>query len=121
MFRKLLKKLMGAEQRPKPKKSAKKPKPASLKKKRKPQPTDSIGEVIAFFRIPVVAVIKITKGSLKTGDAIWIKGHTTDLKQTIGSMQVDHRPIQRVKKGEEFGLKISARVRRGDRVYSLKS
>lgn len=78
-----------------------------------------MGEVVAFFRIPVVAVIKVKRGSLRVGDQIWIRGHTTDLKQTVTSMQVDHQPIQAARKGDEVGVKISSRARRGDRVYRI--
>ena len=148
MIRKLFAKLMGSKKKSSRKPAAKKPvkkKPASRPKKKGPvrrpksksapkkktsgkRPAkkskggpegDQLGEVVAFFRIPVVAVIKVAKGSVKAGDQIWIKGHTTDLKQTISSMQVNHKPIGEARKGDEFGLKISARARRGDRVYRL--
>lgn len=110
---------------PRPKKQTPaRPKPAAKKKplikSKKAAPLgDQLGKVVAFFRIPVVAVIKVTKGSLKAGDQIWIKGHTTDLKQTVTSLQVNHQPIQKARKGAEVGLKISDRARRGDRVYRL--
>lgn len=80
---------------------------------------EQIGKVIAFFRIPVVAVLKITKGRLKVGERIWIKGHTTDVKQTVTSMQINHQPVQEIGKGDEAGVKVSSRARRGDRVYRL--
>ncbi len=82
---------------PKKKPAAKK---QPLKAKKAAPLGDQLGKVVAFFRIPVVAVIKVTKGSLQPGDPIWIKGHTTDLKQTITSMQVDHQPIQKARQGE---------------------
>ncbi len=95
-------------------------KPAASKKQSPAKgPQDEIGRVVAFFRIPIVAVVKLTKGTLKMGDRIWIKGHTTDIKQTIPSMQIDHQPITEAKKGNEAGIKVSARVRRGDRVYRI--
>ena len=78
-----------------------------------------VGRVVAFFRIPVVAVVKVTKGSLKAGDQIWIKGHTTDQKLTVSSMQINHQPIPEAKKGDEAGVKVSSRARRGDRVYRI--
>ena len=109
--------------RPKPKAKARK-KVSSKKKtrsKKEAPAKDQLGEVVAFFRIPVVAVIKVKQGNLKVGDQIWIKGHTTDLKQTITSMQINHQPIQQARKGDELGLKISARARRGDRVYRINS
>ena len=108
----------------KPKLKTKARKPAAAKKKTPPKKKevpagDQLGEVVAFFRIPVVAVIKVKQRGLKVGDQVWIKGHTTDLKQTIASMQIDHRPIQEARKGQEAGVKVSARVRRGDRIYRI--
>lgn len=114
---------------PKPKKKLKAPvkrkKPAAKKAaapKKAPPPKgagDELGRVVAFFRIPVVAVIKLTKGSVKVGDRIWIHGHTTDLKVNVASMQINHKPIQEAKKGDEFGLKVASRCRIGDHVYAI--
>ncbi len=115
MLKKLLAKLKG---RPKAKAKPRKPIP-SKPKPSGPPPGDEIGRVVAFFRIPVVAVVKITKGSLKLGDRIWIKGHTTDLKQAALSLQINHQSVQEIKKGEEAGIKVSSRARRGDRIYRL--
>lgn len=78
-----------------------------------------IGRVVAFFRIPVVAVIKVTRGPLTVGERIWIRGHTTDLKLTVASMQINHQPITEARRGDEIGVKLSTRARRGDRVYQL--
>ena len=100
-------------------KPAAKKRPALSPSSKAPPPGKEIGRVVAFFRIPVVAVVRITRGKLKIGDRIWIKGHTTDLKETVASMQINHQPIQEAKKGAEIGLKVSARARRGDRVILL--
>ena len=75
--------------------------------------------MVAFFRIPVVAVVQVRNGPLKLGERIWITGHTTDLKETIASMQINHQPIQVAKKGDEVGIKVSSRARCGDRVYRI--
>ena len=109
----------------KPAKKISRPVPKKKKAARKkvfappPGAGPEIGRIIAFFRIPVVAVIRVTQGSLKPGDGIWIKGHTTDIKQTAASLQIDHQPVPEVRKGQEAGLKVSARARIGDRVYRL--
>ena len=94
-------------------------KPASRKKLPTSGPDAPIGKVVAFFRIPVVAVIRLKQGGLKVGDRIWVKGHTTDLKLAVHSMQIDHQPILEIRKGQEAGIKVSGKVRRGDRVYQL--
>ena len=76
----------------------------------------SIGEVTHYFPKVMAAVIKL-KASLTTGDLVKIKGHTTDFKQAVTSMQVDHVPVDQAKKGQEIGLLVDSRVRQHDIVY----
>lgn len=115
------KKKTAAKSRGGPKGRAVKRKPPVLKKKPPAliPGAKEVGRVIAFFRIPVVAVLKVARGSIKLGDPIWIKGHTTDLKLTVTSMQLNHQPIPEAKKGQEVGIKVPSRARRGDRVYLI--
>lgn len=80
---------------------------------------EEIGEVIGFFAIPSAAVVKIKKGTLRVGDKIWIRGHTTDLIETVSSLQVDRQPVAEAREGQEAGLKVSSRVRPNDRVYQV--
>ena len=82
---------------------------------------EEIGHVVGFFTVPSAAIIEITKGSLKLGDTIWIRGHTTDLKETVRSMQIEHQDITEAKVGQQVGVKVSARVRRNDRVYRVSA
>ena len=81
-------------------------------------PEEEIGSVSDFFAHPVVAGIDLT-GTLKVGDQIHIKGHTTDLTQTVTSIQIDRAPITAARKGQEIGLLVNSRVRRRDSVYKL--
>lgn len=78
-----------------------------------------IGIVVSYFSHVGAAVIKITQGSLKVGDALWIKGHTTDLKQTVDSIQVEHQPVSEATRDQQVGIKVQSRVRPHDRVYRL--
>jgi putative protease len=80
---------------------------------KKPQ---QIGEVIHVFSKIGVAVVKFSK-PISVGDKIRIKGHSDDFSQTIESMQVDHEQVQKVKKGQEAGMKVSGKVHEGDKVY----
>ncbi len=77
-----------------------------------------IGVVADFFARPVVAAIQLT-APLKVGDRIHIKGHTTDLEQTVESMQVDNAAVAEAKAGDGVGVKLTARVRKGDSVYKI--
>ncbi|MEE9520654.1 MAG: EF-Tu/IF-2/RF-3 family GTPase [Dehalococcoidales bacterium] len=75
-----------------------------------------IGKVSDFFAKPVVAGIELT-GTLKLGDKIHIKGHTTDMELTVDSMQIDNVDVEEAKAGDSVGVKIGDRARRGDTVY----
>lgn len=77
-----------------------------------------VGKVTHFFPHVSAAVIKLS-AELKSGDMINIKGHTTDFKQTIESMQIDHVPVNEARKGNEIGVKVKDRVRIGDIVYKM--
>ena len=80
---------------------------------------EEVGVVTHFFSNIDVGVIKLTNGSLKEGDEIRIKGATTDFKQEVSSMQIEHEDVYEVEKGQEFGMKVKKRVRKHDKVYKL--
>ena len=77
-----------------------------------------IGEVSDFFAHPVVAGIELT-AALKVGDKIHIKGHTTDLEMTVDSMQINNEQVAEAQPGDSIGVKVSERVRSGDKVYKI--
>ncbi|MFH0846847.1 MAG: translation elongation factor-like protein [Chloroflexota bacterium] len=81
-------------------------------------PEVQIGKVSDFFAKPVVAGIDLTD-SLKVGDAIHIKGNTTDMELTVSSMQIDRVDVAQAAAGASVGIKVSGRVRRGDTVYRV--
>ncbi len=81
-------------------------------------PEVEIGKVSEFFAHPVVAGIELT-APLKAGDAIHIKGHTTDIEMTVESIQIDNMDVPAAKAGDAIGIKVSDRVRRGDTVYKV--
>lgn len=81
-------------------------------------PEKEIGKVSDFFAHPVVAGIELT-GALKKGDKIHIKGHTTDLELVVDSVQIDNANVSEAKAGDSIGVKITDRVRSGDKVYKV--
>jgi len=78
-----------------------------------------IGFVSNYFSKISVAAIEMTKGKLKTGDTIHIKGHTTDFEEIVKSMQIEHDNISEAKTGDSIGLKVSLHVRKKDKVYKV--
>jgi selenocysteine-specific translation elongation factor len=77
-----------------------------------------IGQVSDFFARPVVAGIELT-GTLKLGDKIHIKGHTTDIELNVDSMQINNVNVQEARAGDSIGIKVTDRVRRGDTIYKV--
>ena len=77
-----------------------------------------VGRVSHFFTKISVAVIELT-ATVSVGDRILIKGPTTNLEQTIDSMEIEHEKVQRAKAGESIGLKVKDRVRETDIVYKI--
>ena len=75
-----------------------------------------IGKVTHYFPHVEAAVVKLST-ALEIGDQIHIKGHTTDFKQAVSSIQIDCQPLKKAKKGQEIGLLVVSRVRRRDIVY----
>lgn len=79
-----------------------------------------IGKVLHYFGDIKVAVIKLS-GPLMEGDKIRIVGgESTDFKQTIKSMETDHKKIEKAKKGQEVGIKLKEKVREGYKVFKIQ-
>ncbi|HJL74645.1 MAG TPA: hypothetical protein QGF08_03035 [Candidatus Marinimicrobia bacterium] len=78
-----------------------------------------IGYISNYFKNINVAIIEMTKGSLETGDTVHFKGHTTDFTTTVKSMQIEHEQVEKVKKNDSLGIKVSEKVRKTDKVYKV--
>ena len=81
-------------------------------------PELEVGKVVDFFAKPVVAGVELT-GTLKQGDTVRIAGATTEMKFVLESMQIDRVDMAEAKAGDVIGIKVSERVRRGDKVYKV--
>lgn len=77
-----------------------------------------VGKVRGYFTHVNVAAISLSD-SLKKGDKVRIKGHTTDFEQKVASMQIDRKDVKEAKAGDEIGVKVKDRVRPNDTVYKL--
>ena len=82
-------------------------------------PEEQVAVVVKFFPKPSVAALQVTHGSLKKGDTLRYKGHTTDFTEQVSSMEIDNQPIEEAKVGDLVGLKVKERVRENDKVYKV--
>lgn len=78
-----------------------------------------VGSVSSFFSHINVAAIKLS-APLSVGDKIHFKGHTTDFKQKVSSMQIENQKVEKAKKGDHIGIKVSERARPNDKVFLVK-
>ncbi len=76
-----------------------------------------VGRVTHYYGKVGVALIEMHAGELRVGDTIHIRGKTTDLSQTVESMELDRKPVQSAGPGQMVGIKVRERVREDDRVY----
>ena len=77
-----------------------------------------IGKVVHYYPRISVAVIEVLD-VIKIGDEISIEGRTTNLRQKVESMEIEHKPVQEAHPGELVGLKVNGRVRRNDFVFKV--
>jgi putative protease len=110
------------KKRASPKKAKRTAKAAVKQKPAQPAPPGKpVGVVTHYFGEPSVAIVKLKTGTLRIGDTIHIRGHTTDFEQKVESLQVDHAPVTEVGPKDDFGMKVTGHVREHDVVYKVKS
>ena len=79
----------------------------------------SLGEITHYYSQIGVAIVEL-KDTLKVGDKIKIKGHSTEFDQNVDSIQIDHKEVEAANKGEVIGMKVNDKVREGDTVYQAE-
>lgn len=80
------------------------------------RPDEAIGVVTHYFSHLAVAAVKLD-ASLRVGARIHIRGHTSDLVQTVGSMEVEHQKVEQAGPGDDVALKVDDHVREHDRIF----
>jgi translation elongation factor EF-1alpha len=79
---------------------------------------EQIGSIGNYYSKISVAVVDLT-GKLTVGDTIRLKGATTDFRQKVDSMQIEHANVQSAGPGQSIGMKVADKVRKGDLVYKV--
>jgi len=75
-----------------------------------------VGTVSHYYSKLGVAIVDLRE-DLAVGDRISIEGSSTNVQQTVDSMQVEHESVKAAGKGSSVGMKVPDKVRPGDNVY----
>lgn len=78
-----------------------------------------IGKITHYYPKIEVGLLKLNTGSLNSGDDIIIIGKTTGvIRSKIESMEINKKQVQKVKKGDDVGIKLPF-CRKGDELYKI--
>ena len=81
-------------------------------------PGTRIGHVTHFYGRISVAVVALTD-TIRVGDTVHIFGRTTDFRQEVKSLEIEHQPVEEAGPGQEVAVKVTRRVRPRDKVFKL--
>ena len=77
-----------------------------------------VGKVIHYYDKAMVAVVRLS-GKLAVGEKIKIVKGENDFTMEIASMQIDHQPVEKGKKGDELAIKLESPTKEGATVFRV--
>jgi len=77
-----------------------------------------VGQVTHYFDHISVAAIALTE-PLRVGDMIHVLGHSSDFKQEVTSLQIDHQDVTEANPGDDVALKVTQKVHAHDKVFKI--
>ena len=77
-----------------------------------------IGTITHYYGHINVGIIALSD-TLTTGEAIHIKGHSSDFTQTVDSMQIEHASVPEAKPGDAIGIRVAQKVHPHDKVFKV--
>ena len=78
-----------------------------------------VAHVKDYFSHVGVVALEITNESIRIGDVLHFKGHTTDMLLEVSSMQIEHESVKEAGVGDDVGIKVPDRVRVHDKVFKI--
>ncbi len=78
-----------------------------------------IGKVVHYYDKLGVAIIDLGSGGLKVGDEIKLKRGEEEFTQKVESLQVERESVDKVKKGDSFGVKVDQPTKPGTEVFRV--
>ena len=78
-----------------------------------------VGKVTHYYDHLSVAVMALTE-KIEVGDTLHFLGHSTDFKQQVTSMQIEHKSVESAKPGEDVAIKVDQRVHPNDAIFKVE-
>jgi putative protease len=78
-----------------------------------------VGTVTHYFDHLSVAVLALT-ASIRVGDTLHFLGHSTDFKQEVTSLQIEHAPVDEAGPGADVAVKVTQRVHPNDSIFKIE-
>ncbi|MDD4319374.1 MAG: hypothetical protein PHW10_03565 [Candidatus Peribacteraceae bacterium] len=76
-----------------------------------------LGKVTHYYDRIGVAIVQATS-PFGVGDTVLFRRGEQEIAQPVGSLQINHQPVGKVKKGQVVGLKVDAPVHEGSKVFA---
>lgn len=80
---------------------------------------ERIGTVLHYYAQARGAIVQLERGEVHLGDAVHIRGHTTDFYHRIEELKIDDRPVEVARCGQTVGIRVSRTVRENDGFFLL--
>lgn len=77
-----------------------------------------VGKVIHYYDKAMVAVVRLS-GKLAVGGKIKVVKGEKDFTMEIASMQIDHKPVDAGKTGDEIAIKLENPTKEGAVIYKV--
>jgi len=84
------------------------------------QGPEKIGVVSKYSDDARTALVKLEKGTMRSGDWIEIQGNISSLRQKVEALQLDNQPLQEATEGQEVSIRVIRPVKAGDTVVRLR-
>ena len=65
-------------------------------------------------------ILTTLKTPLAVGDVVLVRGFTTNLEKTVGSLQIEHVDVAQAAVGQAVGIKVDDKVRKNDHIFKKK-
>lgn len=78
-----------------------------------------VGKVTHYYDKAGVAIVKLT-AAVAVGGTLKFKRGEAEFEQPLNSMQIEHAPVAKAKKGDSVGIKMDQAVKEGTVVYRVQ-